>query len=150
MNAEPRVRLTAHALAAWERGDLLAALSKSGLPVDDLQEPGRLFWRFELNDVPVGFGGLEIHDGHALLRSVMTLPPVRRRGIGRVIVGALEAEAQMHKCHSVWALTAGYEDMFARLGYRKFDRNDVPEAIRATRQYADLCPADAQVMMKPV
>ena len=150
MNVAPRVRLTAHALAAWERGDLLAALSKSGLPVDDLQEPGRLFWRFELNDVPVGFGGLEIHQDHALLRSVMTLPPVRKRGIGRAIVSVLEAEAQMHNCRSVWVLTAGYEDMFARLGYRKCDRKDVPEAIRTTRQYADLSPADAQVMMKRV
>ena len=89
--------------------------------------------------------------------TVLLVSPTTRRAVHAVKVpttdiaaAAVEAEAQMHKCRSVWVLTAGYEDMFARLGYRKCDRKDVPEVIRTTRQYADLCPADAQVMMKQV
>jgi N-acetylglutamate synthase-like GNAT family acetyltransferase len=148
MNPRPPVRLTPHPLAGWERGDLLAALKKAGLPVDDLPEPGRLFWRFESNDVPVGFGGLEIHHDHALLRTVVTLPPVRNRGVGRAIVSALESEARLHDCRKMWALTATHAAVFERLGYRQCRREEVPDVIRGTQQFARLCPADAQVMLK--
>ena len=148
MNPKPPIRLAPHPLAAWERGDLLAALKKAGLPVDDLQQPGRLFWRFESNDFPVGFGGLEIHQDHALLRSVVTLPPVRNRGIGRAIVAALESEARLHDCQNMWALTTTHAAVFERLGYRQCQRDEVPEIIRGTQQFARLCPADSQVMRK--
>jgi len=65
-------------LATWERDGLKAALVKTGLPADDVGDARLLFWRFEsAADIPAGFGGLEIHGADALLRSVVTLPPVR-------------------------------------------------------------------------
>ena len=80
-------RLLATPLAAWERDGLKAALAKTGLPADDVGDAELLFWRFEsLNDVPVGFGGLEIHGRDALLRSVVILPRLREIGMGRAIV----------------------------------------------------------------
>lgn len=58
----PRRRLLATPLAAWERDGLKAALVKAGLPADDVGDARPLFWRFETaEDIPVGFGGLEIH-----------------------------------------------------------------------------------------
>ena len=59
-------RLLATPLAAWERDGLAAALVKAGLPADDVGDPNVLFWRFEsYEDVPVGFGGLEVHGSEA-------------------------------------------------------------------------------------
>ena len=55
--------------------------------------------------MPVGFGGLEIFGDQALLRSVVTLPPVRNRGIGTAIVSTLEAEARIRGCLAVWLAT---------------------------------------------
>ena len=92
-------------LAVWERDGLAAALAKAGLPTEDIQASGPLFWRFENDDVPVGFGGLEIFEDQALLRSVVTLPPVRNRGIGRAIVVSLEAEASIRGCGAAWLVT---------------------------------------------
>ena len=135
-------------LATWERDGLKAALAKVGLPVDDVDEPDRLFWRFERDDIPVGFGGLEVHGKDALLRSVVTLPPVRRTGIARAIVAALETEATIAGCRAIWLLTTTSADVFARLGYGGCDRAEVPEPIRATRQFAALCPASATAMVK--
>lgn len=67
-------RLLALPLAAWEREGLKSALVKAGLPADDVGDPHQLFWRFESHeDVPVGFGGLEVHGDEALLHSVVTL-----------------------------------------------------------------------------
>ena len=69
-------RLQRAPLAVWEREGLKAALVKAGLPADDVGDPALLFWRFEtFEDVPVGFGGLELHGDDALLHSVVTLPP---------------------------------------------------------------------------
>jgi amino-acid N-acetyltransferase len=101
-------------------------------------------------DVPVGFGGLEVHGSDALLRSVVTLPPLRQTGKGGAIVAALEAEARAHRCHAIYLLTASEADFFGRLGYAPCVRGDVPEAIRGSRQFAVLCPPAATVMVKPI
>jgi N-acetylglutamate synthase-like GNAT family acetyltransferase len=142
-------RLVARALRAGEHGVLAAALTKSGLPVDDLEAAGHLFWRFETkDDIPLGFGGLEIYGDDALLRSVVTLPPVREGGIGSAIVAALEAEAQLRGARTIWLLTTSAGGFFKRLGYVVCDRAVVPDAIRATREFSDLCPATADVLVK--
>ncbi len=144
-------RLRAQPLRVGERVALAHALVKSGLPAGDLDEPGRLFFRFEGRDeVPVGFGGLEILGADALLRSVVTLPPLRKRGIGAAIVNALEAEAALHKCRAIYLLTSGATAFFARLGYATCARAGLPSAIRASRQFAELCPGDATAMMKQI
>jgi N-acetylglutamate synthase-like GNAT family acetyltransferase len=146
---ERTVRLNAQPLAPWERDGLKAALTKAGLPTEDVAEPDRLFWRFETpEDVPVGFGGLEVHGKHALLRSVVTLPPLRKRGNGRAIIAALEAEAALRGCRDIFLLTRGSTDFFARLGYAPCDRRKVPQAIRDTTEFIALCPGSASVMVK--
>lgn len=142
-------RLLATPLAAWERDGLKTALVKAGLPADDIGDPHLLFWRFETyEDVPVGFGGLEIHGADALLRSVVTLPPLRQTGMGGAIVAALEAEAHANKCRAVYLLTASEADFFGRRGYAACVREEVPEAIRTCRQFAEPCPPGATVMVK--
>ena len=84
-------KLMAHPLRAGELAALKAALTRAKLPTADIEAPGRLFWRFESSDeVPVGFGGLEVHGEDALLRSLVTLPPVRGRGVGTAMVASLE------------------------------------------------------------
>jgi N-acetylglutamate synthase-like GNAT family acetyltransferase len=141
--------LVAIPLAAWEREGLAAALKGAGLPADDIAEASRHFWRFSFaDDIPAGFGGLEIHGPDALMRSITTLPPLRGRGFGRAIIKALEAEAAMLKCDSVFLLTASAQEFFEKLGYTAVDRASVPAAIRTTTQFAVLCPDSAAVMRK--
>jgi N-acetylglutamate synthase-like GNAT family acetyltransferase len=142
-------KLTPHPLRAGERGALKAALTKAGLPTADVEEPGRLFWRFETQDeVPVGFGGLEVHGDDALMRSLVTLPPVRKRGIGTAMVAALEFEAGLHKCRAMWLITTTAADFYQRLGYARCERAVVPAAIRDTTEFSTLCPDSADVLMK--
>lgn len=147
MTGERSLRLTSLPLAVWERDGLAAALKKAGLPTEDVSEPGPLFWRFENDDIPVGFGGLEIHGDQALLRSVVTLPPLRKRGIGRAIIAALETEARNRGCRAIWLL-APASDYFTRLGYRQRERSDAPKAIQATPQFGKLCPPSAIALLK--
>jgi amino-acid N-acetyltransferase len=136
-------------LAVWERDGVAAALAKAGLPADDIDNPHVLLWRFETyEDVPVGFGGLEIHDRDALLRSIVTLPPLRQVGMGAAIVAALEGEAHARGCRAIYLLTTSEADFFTRLGYSACSRSDVPQAIRASAQFTMLCPQSAAAMVK--
>jgi len=142
-------RLLAFPLKLGERGALSKALAKARLPADDLDAPAHLFWRFETMDSgPVGFGGLEIHGGDALMRSLVTLPSLRSRGIGAAMVMLLESEAAMRGCRAIWLLTDSASGFFGRLGYAKCDRAVVPETIRETQEFTVLCPASADVLVK--
>jgi arsenate reductase/amino-acid N-acetyltransferase len=133
-------------LAVWEREGLAAALAKAGLSTEDLKSEQPLFWRFENDDVPVGFGGLEIFGDQALMRSVVTLPPVRNRGLGSYIVQLLETEARIRGCRAVWLSTRSAGDFFSRLGYCVCDRREAPAPIQQAAPFAR--PAAAQAMMK--
>jgi len=137
-------------LATWERDGLKAVLARAGLPVDDLQDDGPLFWRFERDDMPVGFAGIEVHGSDALLRSLVTLPPLRLRGIGGAMVEKMEVEARARGARAIYLLTEKSADFFAKLGYAPCARDRVPAAIAATAQFAKLCPASATVMAKPI
>jgi N-acetylglutamate synthase-like GNAT family acetyltransferase len=143
------MRLIATPLAPWERDGLRAALTKSGLPADDVGDPRLHFWRFETyEDVPVGFGGIEIHDGDAVLRSIVTLPPLRQLGMGGAIVSKLEDEARVHKCRAIYLVTTSEEDFFAEHGYARCERKAVPKAVRASGEFAALPASSSVVMMK--
>lgn len=133
-------------LAVWERDGLVAAVAKAGLPPDNLDSSDTLFWRFENDDMPVGFGGLEMYGDQALLRSVVTLPPVRNRGIGTAIVGWLETEARIRGCRVVWLAADKAAEFFSGLGYRAGEASQAPQAIREAPPFARA----TRVMKKPL
>jgi amino-acid N-acetyltransferase len=135
-------------LAAWERDGLKAALARAGLVADDVDDAALHFWRFELGDMPVGFAGLEVVGDLGLLRSVVTLPPLRRKGVGRAMVEVIETEATARSLRALYLLTLDQTAFFAALGYTPCPRDMVPEGIKATAQFAALCPQTAVVMRK--
>ena len=144
-----RPKLITYPLPIGERSALAAALKNSKLPIEDIEAPGRLFFRFEtVEGLSVGFGGLELHASEALLRSVVVLPPVRRQGIGAAIVASLELETQLYECRNLWLITTSAAEFFDLLGYVRCDRAAVPSAIRVTAEFATLCPANAEVLVK--
>jgi N-acetylglutamate synthase-like GNAT family acetyltransferase len=147
-NVRSLPRLRAVPLATFERDGLKAALRKAGLPCEDVEQSGPLFWRFDTDDdIPAGFAGLELHGLDALLRSLVTLPPRRRAGVGRAIVAAIEQEAQLHGCDAIYLLTQE-PDYFARAGYAALSRDAVPEAVRASSQFHSPVCAAAAAMVK--
>jgi amino-acid N-acetyltransferase len=142
--------LFAQPLATWERDGLKAALMRSGLPADDLDGAGPLFWRFERDDIPVGFAGIEVHGSDALLRSLVTLPPVRQQGIGGAMIEKMEIEARARGANAVYLLTFDWITFFAKRGYAPCGRERVPAAIASTAPFAGQSFAAATVMMKEV
>lgn len=84
------------------------------------------------------------------MRSIVTLPPLRGRGIGGAIVTALEAEARLAKCRSIYLLTTTAQPLFEKLHYAAVDRAQAPPPIRASAQFSSLCPDTAVLMMKRI
>jgi amino-acid N-acetyltransferase len=142
------VWLLAQPLAVWKRDGLAAALAKAKLPSGDITAEGPSFWRFVTeDDVPVGFGGLEMHGRDALLRSIVILPPLRRPVVGRTIVRLLEAEAALRGADAAWLLTTETTGFFEQLGFAACEHAKAPPAIRGTAEFA-WAPASANMMRK--
>ena len=137
-------------LATWERDGLKAALKKAGLPYGDIEAPGRYFWRFEEDDVPVGFGGIEVHGEIAVLRSLVILPPVRRHGLGSAITAVLEGEAVALGGRTLYLLTTDEAPFFAHQGFQPCSLDTVPPAVAACEELAASHPGAVTVMMKPL
>ena len=126
-------------------------LDAAGLPVDDIgAKAPDAFLAAVVGDTLVGFIGLEEFDGVGLLRSLIVDPGFRSAGLGRVLVAALESHAGARGVDELWLLTIDADRWFARLDYVVRERSDVPDSIRDTREFSELCPGDAVLMSKTI
>ena len=99
---------------------------------------------------PKGIIGLELFGGIALLRSLAVAQAVRGRGCGKALVAAAEQYAQERGVHDLYLLTTTAEDYFTRNGYVRIQRDAAPLAIQGTKQYSQLCPDSATLMLKRI
>jgi len=77
---------------------------------------------------------------------VVTLPPLRNKGMGTAIVAALETEAGLRGSRAVWIVSRAAAAFFERRGYAKCLPSVVPDSIRATRAFQSV--DDAEVLVK--
>lgn len=127
---------------------LRGALAGAGLPVDDLTDAGRSFYRFSRGGQTIGFGGLELHGEVALLRSIVVLPDQQGLGFGRAITLGLLDQAHRKGAAAAYVLTETAAPFFQSLGFLPIARDEAPTAILTTRQAASLCPASAALMVR--
>ena len=129
------------------RDVLRLQLEVAGLPTDDLDDPGRLFFRLSDRDGPIGYVGLEGEGPDRLLRSLVVMRSSRGQGHGRDLVRRLEQRCgdAVERLH---LLTTGAGPFFRSLGYIDGDRGKAPPAIGSTAQFASLCPATATYLVK--
>lgn len=138
MPTSPAPKLFGEPLAPWERDGVIAVLRKASLPTEGMDAAEALFWRFVTrDDAPVGFGGLEAHGRDAVLRSVVTLPPMRGRGFGAAIVATLESEAAMRNVRTIWLQARAHRAFFDHLGYAPCAAEDIPRPVRTSAAFTD-------------
>lgn len=131
---------------AWIR----SALSDSGLPTEDLQDGSSVEFLIAADgdEDRLGAIGVELHGRYGLLRSLVVVPQARNRGVGAFLVAALERRMAELALSELWLLTIDAESFFVRQGFEIAARDKVPAEIRATEEFATLCPATAHVMRK--
>lgn len=94
----------------------------------------------------IGAGGVEVYGRFGLLRSVAVVESWRGRDVGRAIVDDRLRWAREHGLESVYLLTETAAAFFERLGFQRVDRASFPPAVRASKEYSDLCPDTAVAM----
>ena len=124
-----------------------AMLSEAGLPVSDLN-PEQLAFVAEDNGDVVGLIGFEAFGDVGLLRSLVVAEDARFLGLGRQLVALPETSARDRGVAEIWLLTMDADPYFSNLGFRVRARDEAPQAIRGTAEFAELCPGDAVLMSK--
>ena len=129
--------------------DLLVA---NGLPSSDVSAALlNDFWVAEnAAGTLVGSIGLERYGQNALLRSLAVAPPARNAGIGAGLVAHAERVACANGITQLWLLTTTAAEFFQRKGYEMVDRSSTPLELQTTSQFAELCPATAVLLAKPI
>lgn len=122
-------------------------LEAAGLPTADVSLE-RIALIAEVDNTVAGLVGLEKFGDTGLLRSLVVDNRYRKSGFGRTLVGELEKYALEQGIDSLWLLTIDADGYFERFGYRQKERSEAPPAIRATDEFAGLCPDDAVLMRK--
>ncbi len=123
-------------------------LEDNRLPTADLENSVPVLFVARDGPLLVGAGGFEVHGASGLLRSVVVADRLRGTGLGRTLVGSVEAAARQWGLQELELLTETASDFFARLGYVDIARENAPEAIRRSAEFKSICPQSAHCMSK--
>lgn len=123
-------------------------LERNDLPVQDLTTSSAEFYYATANGERIGIAGIEGYGDIGLLRSVVVEAPNRGRGYGTLLCEALETTAQDNGIDTLYLLTTTASEFFAAEGYSPVERATVPDTIRDTKEFEDLCPSTATCMRK--
>lgn len=129
-------------------GSIEALLTANDLPLDGVRESLSTFVVAESDGAIVGVAGLEVCCDNALLRSVAVAGEWRSRGVGRALVTRVISDAEARGIHALYLLTTTAERYFPSFGFREIARDQVPDDVRATKEFQGACPASATVMCR--
>jgi amino-acid N-acetyltransferase len=130
-------------------GAAVKLLAAAQLPTEDLTAGHCEHFFFSGSpSEPTGLVGLELFGNVALLRSLVVAPETRGTGQGAALLKHAENHARAEGVRTLYLLTTTAESFFAKHGYQRSARESAPAAIRATREFADICPASSAFMMR--
>lgn len=132
---------------------VIALLQQCGLVVSDLQQHATsehcTFWGMGADDgTLLGLVGLERYGTFGLVRSLAVSPNHRGKGLGGKLLSAMEQFAVEKNVQQLFLLTTTAPDYFVTKGYKKVERKQAPEMIRATPEFSSLCPCSAICVTK--
>ena len=129
---------------ADDRGELEALLTAAKLPLDGLDDafPGG-FAIARREGAVIGAAGVEVWGEHGLLRSVVVADAQRKQHIGEALVAdrlawanarVADAVVATRPMASVSLLTGDADRFFARLGFARIARDQLPAALAKSSQ----------------
>jgi amino-acid N-acetyltransferase len=125
-------------------------LKASNLPADDLNFKRDLLVGYYEGDALVGTGGLEIHGNYGLLRSLSVKLGIRGKSVGTTITEYLLNEAKKKKLKAIYLLTETAGNFFRKKGFTDVPREQVPQEVKASSEFSQVCPETAVVMYLPI
>jgi amino-acid N-acetyltransferase len=132
--------------AADELPQIKALLEASQLPASDIDLNKQLFLVALHDQVVVGIIAQEVYDNSALLRSFAVDANFRNRKIGELLYREAVVQSKQKGIDHLFLLTTTADRYFDRLNWQRIGRDEVPDAISGTTEFASLCPVSAIVM----
>lgn len=129
---------------------VIALLQNNKLPVQDIAAGQQQFWVAMADATIAGVIAVEQYGEYALLRSMATDAAFRNNGIATQLVQTVFNFAGNKNLTAVYLLTETAEDYFAKKGFTKVNRQDVPVSIQQSTEFASVCPSTAVVMKKEI
>lgn len=124
-------------------------LQNAGLPASDVTEEHLVhFFYIGSATAPDAMVGIELYGHDALLRSLVVAPGLRSTRLGTRLVEHVESHARTHGVRTIYLLTTTAENFFQSRGYVATSRDSAPSSIRATTEFAGLCPASSAFLSK--
>jgi len=122
-------------------------LRANKLPASDLKLDESIFIGYQDESKQlIATGGLEFYGNTALLRSVAVDEKFRGQLFGRTIVQDIIAKAKNAKIKDLYLLTATAHNYFLKKGFQDVPREKVPDIIKQTTEFSQVCPSSAIVM----
>jgi len=131
-----------------DRGTIATLLDVEKLPSGDLASSGVILLLAEIDTRVVGCVGIEPYGESGLIRSLCITPDCRRRGIARALVQRAEALALNGGIRTLYLLTDTAADFWRAHSYEMVARETAPTPIRASAEFANLCPVSAVCMRR--
>ena len=128
--------------------DIAQLLTAYDLPASDIAEHLHNFIVVEDETGLIAVGGYEDCDQYGLIRSFAVKPDYKGQRIAERIFDQLTEAATDSGKQRFYLLTTSASDYFLRLGFAICERDEVPECIKATKQFSELCPGSATVMVR--
>lgn len=123
-------------------------LQLSALPFEDIDAHISDFI-LALNDgVVIGSVGIETCQQLGLFRSLAVAEQYRGSGIGSELLNRMLDYAKNARLSVLYLLTTTARDYFCNAGFCVISRDDVPEAIKKTREFGSICPVSAVCMCR--
>lgn len=121
-----------------------ALVAAAGLPTEGISDSFPTAYAVaRLGTELVGVAGLEVHGTHGLLRSVAVAPAQRGAGLGRQLVEDRLRFARTRGLDAVYLLTTTAAAWFRALGFTDAARDAAPAPLRASSEFAAVCPSTA-------
>ena len=134
--------------APAEEAAVRALLAASGLPSADVSFGAQEFLVALQGARLVGCVGLAPSGADGFLRSLAVAAELRGQGLGDALHRRALELARRRGVQTLYLLTATAEAFFASRGYARVAREDVPAAVRASLQFAGLCPSSAACLRR--
>lgn len=133
------------------RPALESLLQSCRLPVEDLPDELQGFTlALDQGLAVVGSVGIERVGPYGLLRSFAVYETFRKSGVGQHLYEKALDFARNTSIRELWLITTSADEYFARRGFERIERADVPPEISGTMQFSALCPASSTVMRKRI
>ena len=122
-------------------------LSECNLPFSDIDPTKQYFIIAENEGKIIGCSGIEIYGENGLFRSLAVDPDYRSLGIGKWLTDKIINSAHEKDIRKLYLLTTTANIFFAKQGWTKMERTNVPIEIGKTTEFMSICPSTATCMM---